>query len=138
MNLINCQECGKIFASAGQKVCPDCRKSEDEKFELVRDYLWDNPNSTISAVSEATEVGEKLIIKFIKDNRLQSEGLEIDYKLNCRRCGKEIAAGVYCDRCRSKMINELSSTSNEEVKKEKKKKSKKMFISDHLKKKKEN
>lgn len=137
MNLINCQECGKVFASAGQKVCPDCSKSEEEKYELVKDYLWDHPNSTVKTVSDATGVEEKLIIKFIKENRLQSEGLEIDYKLKCKICSKEIEAGVYCESCRTKMINDLSSKPAEESEKDKDKgkKSEKMFISDRFKKK---
>ncbi|CCU80833.1 flagellar protein [Halanaerobium saccharolyticum subsp. saccharolyticum DSM 6643] len=137
MNLINCQECGKVFASAGQKVCPNCRKSEEEKYELVKDYLWDHPNSTVKTVSEATGVEEKLIIKFIKDNRLQSDGLAIDYSLKCKICDKEIAAGVYCESCRTKMINDLSSKPSQETEKDKNKgkKSDKMFISDRFKKK---
>jgi len=137
MNLINCRECGKIFASAGKKICPDCSKSEEEKYELVKDYLWDNPNSRVKTVSDATGVEEKLIIKFIKNNRLQSEGLKIDHTLKCKICDKKIEAGVYCDSCRSKMINDLSSKPSQETEKDKKKgkKSEKMFISDRFKKK---
>ncbi|PUU86609.1 MAG: flagellar protein, partial [Halanaerobium sp.] len=93
MNLINCQECGKVFASAGSKVCPDCRQSEEEKFELVKEYLWDHPNSTVPTVSEATGVKETMIIKFIKEDRLQSEGLDIEYSLKCKTCGREIESG---------------------------------------------
>lgn len=134
MNLINCKECGKVFASSGSKVCPDCRQSEEEKFELVKEYLWEHPNSTVAAVSEATNVEEKIIIKFIKENRLQSEGLDIDYTLECKSCGKEIDSGVYCDSCRGKMLSDFNSKPAEKKeKKNKGKKSEKMFLSDRFK-----
>lgn len=119
MNLINCRECGKVFASAGQKVCPDCRRSEEEKFELVKDYLWDHPNSKVTEVAKATKVEEKLIIKFIKENRLKSEGLDIDYTLKCKICDKEIDSGIYCASCRSKIVSDLNSKKEKKEKREK-------------------
>jgi flagellar operon protein (TIGR03826 family) len=134
MNLINCKECGKVFASAGTKICPDCRRSEEEQFELVKEYLWDNPNSTVPAVSEATGVEEKMIIKFIKEDRLQSEGLDIDYTLKCKSCGKEIESGIYCENCRNKLVSDFNTKEEKkEKKKDKGKKSDKMFISDRFK-----
>jgi flagellar operon protein (TIGR03826 family) len=132
MNLTNCQECGKVFASAGSKVCPNCRQSEEEKFKLVKDYLWDHPNSTVPAVSEATGVEEKTIIKFIKEDRLQSEGLDIDYSLECKICGIEIESGIYCDSCRNKLVSDFNSDSSEKEEK-KEKKNEKMFLSDRFK-----
>jgi hypothetical protein len=77
-----------------------------------------------------------MIIKFIKANRLKSEGLKIDHKLECKSCGKKIDAGVYCDRCRSKMLNDFNSNASEKKVKNKKsgKKSKRMFTSDRFKK----
>jgi flagellar operon protein (TIGR03826 family) len=132
MNLINCQECGKVFASAGSKVCSDCRQSEEEKFQLVKDYLWDHPNSTVPAVSEATGVEEKTIIKFIKEDRLQSEGLDIDYSLECKICGVKIESGIYCDSCRNKLVSDFNSNSSEKEEK-KEKKNEKMFLSDRFK-----
>lgn len=134
MNLINCQECSKVFASAGSKICPACRQSEEEKFELVKDYLWEQPNSTVKAVSEATGVEEEMIIKFIKANRLQSEGLTIDYSLKCKSCGTAIDAGVYCDSCRNKLVNDFKAEeSPKEKKKSRGKRSEKMFLSDRFK-----
>ncbi|KXS48328.1 MAG: flagellar protein [Halanaerobium sp.] len=132
MNLINCQECGKVFASAGSKVCPDCRQSEEEKFELVKEYLWDHPNSTVPTVSEATGVKETMIIKFIKEDRLQSEGLDIEYSLKCKTCGREIESGVYCDSCRNKLINDFNSNPKEKEE-EKVNEHEKMFLGDRFK-----
>ena len=132
MELINCKECGKLFSSAGQKVCPDCRQSEEEKFELVKDYLWDNPNSTVKKVAEDTGVEEEIIIKFVRENRLAAEGLLVDYTLKCKRCEAEIESGLFCESCRSKMINDFNQ-SEQPKSKEKKKGSQEMFLKDRFK-----
>lgn len=132
MELINCRECGKLFSSAGQKVCPDCRQSEEEKFELVKNYLWDNPNSTVKKVAEETGVEEDIIIKFMREDRLAAEGLLVDYTLKCKRCGAEIKTGLFCDNCRSKMINDFKQ-SDQTSGKEEKKESQEMFLKDRFK-----
>lgn len=131
MKLQNCKECGKVFSSSGADICPDCRKSEEEKFELVKNYLWDNPNSTIVKVSEETGVEEEIIIKFMKENRLQAQGLLIDHKLNCRRCGKEIESGTFCKSCRNDMVQQFNV--NKDEFEDKSKKQQEMFLKDRFK-----
>lgn len=131
MELINCKECGKLFSSGGQKVCPDCRQSEEEKFELVKEYLWENPNSTVKKVSEDTGVEKELIIKFMREDRLAAEGLLVDYSLKCKRCGTEIQSGLFCSSCRSKMISDFNQGSEPEE--EKKKSSQEMFLKERFK-----
>lgn len=135
MKLINCKECGKLFSSTGKKVCPDCRQSEEEKFEKVKDYLWDNPNSTALKVAKETGVEKELIIKFMREDRLAAEGLLIDYTLKCKRCAKEIKSGIFCKSCRAKMINDFGEgEKGEEPKKTKKSKdSKGMFLKNRFK-----
>jgi flagellar operon protein (TIGR03826 family) len=113
VKLVNCRECGRVFSSAVDLVCPDCKKLEEEKFELVKNYLWDNPNSTIDQVAEATEVEKELIIKFMKEDRLASEGLVIDFKLKCSRCGKEIDSGTFCASCRNKLVSDFKNNFEE-------------------------
>ena|SRR6056297_3356992 len=131
MNLINCKECGKVFASSGSKVCPACREEEENKFQLVKKFLWDNPNSTIEEVVEGTGVDRDTIIKFMKEDRLASQGLDIDFKLQCRRCGKEIDSGEYCSSCRNKVISDLNAEEEKEDA-EKDYKSGKMFLQDRI------
>ena len=132
MKLINCKECGRLFSSAGQKVCPDCQNSEEEKFELVKNYLWDNPNSTVKKVSEETGVEEDLIIKFMREDRLAAEGLIVDYTLKCKRCKAEIKSGSFCENCRAKMINDFNQGDDSENK-QKQKENQEMFLKDRFK-----
>ncbi|WP_114458021.1 MULTISPECIES: flagellar protein [unclassified Halanaerobium] len=131
MNLINCKKCGKVFASSGSKVCPACSEEEEKKFQLVKQFLWDNPNSTIDEVVEGTAVDRETIIKFMKEDRLASHGLTIDFKLHCRRCGKEIDSGEYCASCRNKVISDLNAEEEEEDV-EKDYESGKMFLKDRI------
>ena len=132
MKLVNCSECGRVFSSSGSSICPDCRRKEEEEFELVKDYLWDNPNSTVEEVAEETGVDRDRIIKFMKENRLESEGLVIKHSLECKRCGKEISSGIFCSSCRNKMVNELNQKDEEEKPKAEKKKEQ-MFLKDRFK-----
>ena len=135
MELINCKECGRLFSSAGQKVCPDCQNSEEEKFELVKNYLWDNPNSTVKKVSEETGVEEDLIIKFMREDRLAAEGIIVDYTLKCKHCGAEINSGIFCEKCRAKMISDFNKSDQKKKEKDNKgKKSKGMFLKHRFKK----
>lgn len=109
MRLKKCKECGKLFSPENDEdLCPVCRNSEDEKYEKVKAYLWDNPNATVSEVHEETEVERELIIKFVKEGRLIADGLDVDVKVDCESCQKQIDGGKYCDRCKQNFVEELS------------------------------
>src|SRR5699024_11870168 len=73
--LKNCERCGEIFASIGDKdVCPKCGRQEEEDFQKVYRFLTNRKNreATILEIVEATGVEEDLIIKFMKQNRLRA------------------------------------------------------------------
>jgi len=96
--LINCKKCGRMFSSVGgQEFCSKCRTDDETEFKIVREYIYDNPDSTVKDVHEGTGVSEELILKFLRQGRLvlkdQGVGLE------CERCGKSITTGRFCDQC---------------------------------------
>ena len=134
MELRNCEKCGQLFTYDGiHKLCPNCREEEEDKFKKVKDYLWENPNSTINKVSEETGVDREIIVKFVKEDRLASEGLEIETEeLKCERCGASISHGTLCDKCRKELINGFSSKSKKESKKKKKDSKDDMFIKNRI------
>src|SRR6056297_3281102 len=106
MKLRNCQRCGKLFSYNGiHKICSACREEEENNFKKVKDYLWENPKSTIDKVSKETGVERDTIIKFIKEDRLISEGLEIGGEVKCERCGTTITHGTLCDKCRKELVD---------------------------------
>ena len=135
MTIRNCKRCGKIFQYDGvHKICKNCRVQEEQDFEKVKEFLKENPNSSINVVSEETGVEKKTIIEFIKNDRLIAEDLEIDVTIRCQRCGKEIKHGKYCDKCISDMKNEIESVTKKKEKPNKRKKGKEnMHVSDRIK-----
>jgi len=96
--LKNCKKCGRMFSSVnGQLFCSKCRTSDEEDFKIVREYIYDNPDSTVVDVHEATEVAEEKILKFLRQGRLMLKGEGVG--LECERCGKSIITGRFCDKC---------------------------------------
>ncbi|MDI6799683.1 MAG: MerR family transcriptional regulator [Actinomycetota bacterium] len=106
MKLANCSECGKIFKSNGDDICPDCVVLEGEDLDRVKAFLRDNRLAGIAEVSEATGVDESKIVKFVKDNRLVVTSPIPGVELECERCGKPILGGRFCSVC----ANSLKST----------------------------
>jgi len=122
MKLKNCVKCGKLFSpQAGEKVCPVCRKEEENGFEKVKNYLWDNPHATIDEVHEETGVEKDTIMKFVKDERLIAEGINVDWKHECERCGKAISHGRFCASCQKELLDGFGSGSKKKEKKDRKK-----------------
>lgn len=137
LDLRNCPRCGKLFAYDGKhKLCEVCRKDEEDDYQKVKEYLWDNAGATIDEVHEKTGVPRDTIIKFVKEERLLSEGLDIEIDLECERCGAPILHGRFCEKCKAELV---SGFSEDDKKKKEEKKSVKndMFIKDRIKKKKE-
>ncbi len=120
MELKKCKECKQVFSPVGnEKKCPDCREKEEEKYRIVKDYLWDNPGATVKKISEETEVSEELITKFVREGRfVQIDG--VDLKVECERCGKKIDSGRFCEECQEEL--EAGLKGRERRKKSKKKK----------------
>ncbi|NPV27626.1 MAG: hypothetical protein HPY81_09370 [Firmicutes bacterium] len=107
MDLRNCPECGRLFAFVGQNLCPACLEEEEKEFELVREYVREHRNPTITEVSEATGVGADKIIRFLKDGRLIAKGLITEGVLECESCGCPISAGRLCEACRDELTRNI-------------------------------
>lgn len=134
MSIRNCKRCGKIYQYDGvHKICNNCRIQLEKDFEKVKEFLKENPNSSINIVSEETGVEKKTIIEFIKNDRLIAEDLEIDVTLKCQRCGTEIKHGKYCDKCISDMKDEIESATKKKEKPNKRKNGREnMHVSDRI------
>lgn len=105
MAVVNCKSCGKIFNYDGHKVCPACRKAEDELFTKVKEYLYAHPGSSAQEVADATEVSVDKIISYLKQGRLETTGDNMI--LQCEKCGAAIASGRYCDKCTAELQRNL-------------------------------
>ncbi len=143
MELKNCEKCGRLFAYTGSNLCTRCNIGDEENdFKKVRDYLYAHPGATIIEVSEETGVEEKLILKFLRDSRIEIRE-EDNVLLDCERCGVPIRSGRYCDSCTAALKREFASVLKP-MKKEKEftkpratSKSNKMYIAEMRKKRQE-
>lgn len=108
MEVKNCDTCGKIYNSVmGIKTCPVCLKIEEEKFRIIKDYIYANPGATIDEVSTELSVTKKTILRYLKEGRLETIG---DQKvLNCEHCGVPISYGKFCNDCSREMALDLKS-----------------------------
>ena len=108
--LRNCPQCGMIFAYIGRNICPRCLDKEEEEFKIVRNYIRGHSGATIVETSEATGVDEQTILRFLREGRLISRGLQASVTLECQRCGRQIAEGSYCGTCREELERQLKQT----------------------------
>lgn len=109
MELKNCKNCGDLFLYTGNRaICPACVEKEEQEFELVKQYLWDRPNSSLPDVSEATGVKEERILKYLREGRIILGG-DSKLRLECEICGGEITYGRICDKC-AKILGEGSAS----------------------------
>ncbi len=107
MDVRNCPKCGKLFTYSNYPICPACKKDEDEKFELLKSYINDNPSCSMIELSENTGVTMKRILKYIKEGRLEiSKGMRGE--LRCESCGEPIDKGRYCNSCVIKINQQVA------------------------------
>ena len=109
MNVATCKGCGRLFnVISNRKICPNCVAALEDKFQLVKKYLEENPSATMEILSNECDVSVKQIKEWIRDERLafrEGSGCGI----TCEQCGTMILTGRYCEQCRTKIHNNLSS-----------------------------
>ncbi len=116
MEVRNCKSCGRLFNyMGGMPICPNCQKKLEEKFHEVKQYLHENPRSTIAQVAEEMDVPVKQIKQWIREERLTLSEASVD-GIVCESCGAPICSGRYCDKCKAKMQNTLASAIDKPIK----------------------
>lgn len=110
MDIKNCRICGKImqYSGFGIPVCMGCKKSLEEKFQIAKQYVRENPGTTINELAKVADVPNTQITQWVREERLifaEDSPIGID----CERCGKMIKSGRYCPECKNSLMNELSS-----------------------------
>lgn len=123
MNVSNCKSCGRLFnVISNTRICPDCQRKLEEKFQEVKEYLKENPFANIDVLSKECDVSVKQIKEWVREERLVFAEGSMD-GIECEQCGKLIRTGKYCDECKVKITNNLrqginAPTKAEPVKKE--------------------
>lgn len=110
MDIKNCKGCNRLFQYIGGPVlCPACRDALEDKFAVVKEYIYEHPGASITQVSEATDVTPKQIKQWIREDRLILSEASAD-GITCERCGTPICSGRFCEKCKGKIANELGAS----------------------------
>ena len=119
MDLSNCPDCGELFIkNKFRNVCEKCWKEEEAAFDVVYKYMRKRENraATLIQVVEATGVAEELILKFVKNGKLQiAQFPNLGYP--CDKCGKVIRQGRLCEWCAGEIKADLKVVEHEEQRK---------------------
>lgn len=112
--LKNCPRCNKIFVKNLRDVCQDCFKIEEEDFQAVYQFVRkrENRQASMLEVEEETGVKESVIVKFIKQGRLQVYSFP-NLAYPCESCKKMIREGRICGECKSNITNGLNRVESE-------------------------
>lgn len=109
MDVRNCRTCGRIFNYlSGAPICANCQKALNDKFDVVKEYIYKNPEASISEVAEIGEVSISQIHQWVREERLSfSERSSIG--IDCENCGVTIKTGRFCKSCKDELSNNLRS-----------------------------
>jgi flagellar operon protein (TIGR03826 family) len=116
LNVDNCPSCGRVYLKNAYRLCPNCLKDIELQYEKCLKYLRDNRTSTITELSEATEVSTRQITKFIREGRIDIKG-NPNMGYDCEVCGAEIREHMMCEACRSRLAKESKDLNEDETRK---------------------
>lgn len=105
MEVRNCRKCGKIFNyTGGPCLCQLCKKDLEDKFQQVKEYIRENPGSSVVQISEDNDVSVQQIKQWIRQERLVfTENSQV--VIECEKCGAPIRTGRFCENCKRKMAD---------------------------------
>lgn len=118
MEVKNCRKCKKLFNYiGGQPICPNCQRELEEKFQEVKEYLRENPRSTITVISEENDVSVQQIKQWVREERLVFTE-DSPVALQCETCGAVIRTGRYCQKCKNDLAHGMQKAIHKEEPKE--------------------
>lgn len=107
MKVKACKKCKNLFETfKDTDYCPACAHELNKVFNTVKKYIRDNNSAGIHEVSEACHVSPKIIIQWVREERLYFTE-ESEIAIPCLKCGNKISIGKYCDKCRNEMKRDL-------------------------------
>lgn len=108
-NVRVCRRCGRFFEyhNIGYGLCPSCTQIDNEIFQRVKDYLVDHGTATAPQISEALEISESTIYRYLRDGRIEIPENSPIY-IKCEICHGDIRYGRYCPDCAINVKKELN------------------------------
>lgn len=113
--LANCPVCDTLFVQTQfRSVCDKCHKEEEKKYEAVYAFLRkrENRKALLDEVVEGTGVSKDLILKFIRNGRIQLSSFpNLGYP--CEKCGTLIRNDRLCGSCGNDIKKQLHQVEQE-------------------------
>jgi len=69
-----CRGCAKLYPFLPRGLCADCLDQRELDFQTVKEWLRENPRSSIHAAGQATGVEAARIAEFVREGRLELVG----------------------------------------------------------------
>lgn len=91
-----CNACGKLFPRVSMRLCTQCSLVEENRFQLVREYLVENDGAALGEIARETGVSSSDVRRFTEGGRL----IEITSGMSQCTCG---GVGERCRYCRSRL-----------------------------------
>ena len=100
MSLRNCFSCGTLFSAPhpGVRLCATCEKEEQNRFDMVKTYIKDNPGATALKIMKDTGIERKELYDWVRTGRIEVAGMD-GLGLACESCGTSISTGRLCTDC---------------------------------------
>ena len=95
-----CDDCEVMlnFSGLGEYTCPKCGKKYYDDYGIVRNYLDQHRQATVTQISIDTGVKDNEVTRMLREERLEVSSDSKSF-LNCEACGKPIRSGRYCPEC---------------------------------------
>jgi len=112
MDVRNCKGCGRLFNyMPGPRLCPECRRKLEDKFQTVKEYIRDNPHAPLGTVAEENDVTVAQLKQWVREERLTFSD-DSPVSLDCENCGAPIKTGRFCENCKVILHKDLNSAIN--------------------------
>jgi len=99
-----CHNCGKFFPRLYVALCTTCANVEENRFQLVREYLMSYQGSSINQVAEGTGLSRGEVARFYSEGRLVEVAAGGGAEQAFCTCALE---GRRCGFCRQKLARQL-------------------------------
>ena len=89
-SIISCKKCGKLSGNTTNGLCKDCLKTTMSNFQIIKHYIYENPNATVTKVHEALDIPKKEILDYVREGKLEVKKDDKQVN-NCKKCGMRIS-----------------------------------------------
>ena len=108
MEIKYCKNCKRLFKDiTGRIYCNDCKEEFDNLLKEVKTYIKENRTCLVNDVATKFEIPIKQIMNWIAQEEIELTK-DSSIKIYCKECETQIFSGQYCDKCKTKMIKNLT------------------------------